>query len=1272
MAPQTPAKSIRDKSDVPPATPEDNDETYSTLGASNIISPQGRVRRPQSVAAGRRRSSNGLTPPRNTSSSGSPGQDTDYGRRSSLADRLARSPSPSRILEQTELAEEDNETERSSRRSSGAQSRSSNIHSDLQDIQEDHTDGEDRGEKKEKRITVDEKLRFENESLRIAKSECEKQIIYLENQCEVRDKKIQGLEDSQEESEQAVARFQREIAEFKNVRDDCQLRINELEEEVEGLRPLKDVEAEMKKVEEQAADQYNKLEVKKVEIAELRVENEGLKVSRHPLEKALREIEQERDNLVTDMNKVQEWMEKMHEQQMKRDLDQFKECDDQVLELMTRKLDQNYRNSLPSTEGQQENLGDVIHSRPQSFSTSYSLNSRPISMASQQSDPFAVRASPRSHMAMIQSPSYNVEDAAPPQRKVSSQVTFAELQQDLRSPLQTIPGFRGSVPNKHRSFRRRNAPRKSSRLRHYSVPAQSRSGESPRKSGDSISIASLDIAEMGAGGRRRPRRFSAPLTEQEHEELCEYLKSRYPVPLSWETVQSKAVFEHDPARALEQSHEAMSTDDLSTSSTEQQTNGSSISDAAGEHGRRQDVKRPAPILTALDTSASHCLKNSEHGSPEFVRAGPFTPPSTRASESSSGAGEAKAVSSSFEPPPSPSPVKRRKRGGDFASVTATGSPIAKSRDLSESPNAAARYTPVKSPRTKIPPSPRIAHSPGSNPTPSKVALPASDDESEELQGVVGTTFGLPGQTSPPRRRKSTSPNLSLSSSPTSSHALLPDKVVPAVQGQANAAEVAAHQAKHATDKAKKPDPIFKRFGEYLGQRVGVTGADSSEADRVSSTQSRRRTQSRSHSWNGLVQAGRRFPSFSDLRQNQSLVLKLMLLMMCFVSLLTTLFVMYTKFAASNLTTPFWTPAASSVHALTCPPCQKGSEVLLYEPCRPKTDFHTETVTETGPIWVTSNLACPVCEMSSEIPVCEPCMASTDFHTKTFTVATPAWMTSTLVKTLSPIAPKTATETETRNVTVTEIIPAWTTSILTSFERITATETQDHIVFETKTRVETEQQTVTLTLSPPESKPQFSTITKTLTATEREVLNQTSTVTSTLVLATTVLTTLIKREVETVTATSNRTIISVSTSMVTVPKPSTRSWALPSFELPAPPPSRSFTGAHLPSFSLNNPLLSLPRPVPIPGIIPATHIPFSPRECDCACPTSPSPSRSTPLSAAQLDERAARAKRRNAQQERLSQGPTYLGLVPGVRMWRDVLDMKVHEWVMGPVWGSRVY
>ncbi|KAJ9604784.1 hypothetical protein H2200_010899 [Cladophialophora chaetospira] len=1254
-----------------PNTPEHKARTYSSLGSGDITSPLGRILRPPSAASNRRPSTYG--PGSRRSSSGYTSlQDSEH-EDWSLAGRSARSPSPGRMLERIGDQDEEVEGGESGRRllvTLGARVE----RSDLQDNQDGNMNSQGEDEKGDKKETADEtlhikneklrikneklrikneklrikneKLRIENQKFRDENKEHVKQIKHLEGSCEDQESQIKQLRGARKADQKAAEIRQQDFTELQKSKEDlekdlvaAESQVIKLEDEIKKLEQLKKVQKDLEDAQWKLEEVFHVNEKQALKIVDLQEENKKLRSSNQDSEEKRQKIEHEHKALESEMYRVQYWMEKIYTEQLQKDKEQFRACDEQVLDLVDRRLAGANRNSVQSSaeSAQEENLGDFISSRPQSQagqsrpSSSYSVDghSRPQSLTRGPSDPFAMPSSPLS-ISVTRSPVDDIDDTVPFQRKTSGQVGFANVKKDLRLGLLAPPLLK-----------------KGSNLRHSSKPAERRlSQPAAIKVEDPSSPTILGLANVGPGGRLSSRALSAPHTKQERKKLCERLKKKGYVPITWENFQDRTVFElvTEPSRgraATWDGEQPLATD-------------------IERDDTRHRSRRPLPIFTKLESSPLESPRDQVERFSDAVKQAPSTPPSTRAFEALLKTPESTGASTSFETPPSPSIARRRKdRGekgrGKFSTVNSQGSPIAKNGDDGKSLHNASPTTPSKSPRTKVPPSPRAAStSAASSPSFGFFSTPLSANNGEFAQpSDLGVTDDQPGELA-----SEVSGNADMSNS--SARPQSSDSQVPATESAAPATQDETHTQQSSTDSRESEEshgraqssPLLgdsrNQASEYTGYKLQDAVTDRLEVKGDGGQGNAADTMRSSNSKAGLEEG-------SEGYHRRFRVGKVAALVLGFSYFLVLSLALYTYFSAFRSPAPISSPAVVSVLAPSCPPCQASSHAQVCEPCGARTKFYTHTVTETSSVGVASPPTCPPCQLSSKVPMCEACSANSEAYTETVTVATPAWITSILTKTWISIETEIATEIQLRDITITVATPAW--MISTSTVTTTMIEPRERTVTET----ETQEQTVTLTLSQREAPinvpRELSTITKTSTSTiQAPPITRTSTITET--------TTLIQKQIESHTATVTET------ETVTIPSSQSNP---PTIDLPLLPPTKSYTGPYLPSFlsNFNNPIPSLPHPLPIPRAIPATYpaFPFtSPCECSCPTPAKPSPI----LTATQLDERAARARKGNMQVQQLAKGPSYMGLVPEARKWADVLEMKVHEWLLSPVWGRREY
>ncbi|EXJ60946.1 hypothetical protein A1O7_05099 [Cladophialophora yegresii CBS 114405] len=1182
---------------------------------------------------------------------------TDF---SSLADRLAGSRSPQGTREETEYQEE-SEMGRSSRQSLRSLSRGRGAHYDVSDSQENGMSAEEQDERKTSRKNGDEKLRLENEKLRMDKAQLEKDIKVLERQWDEQAGEIRELREAQKAAELSAERRQLDVLELQMSKEDADKeleisgsRVSELEDEVGRLRRLEGVQEKLNKAEWQLGDYYNELEGKEAELIQLRQEVEELKASNAPLERALQRSEQERDNMNAEMQTVLQWMEKLHEQQVKRDIDQFREYDSQLLERLDRREAARYRGSVGSSQPQHEILADFMSSRPQSLTSQSRTSSVPYGLAAERgfhsrpnSTASYVPGSPAMHISprpasMAIAPSSQPEDSAYHQRRQSRRISFQGL--NSRQKFDISP-----LPRQLELLRRRTTTQNSSRLRHSSIPADSRSDAFFRPSNVPSSPSLLDAAGIDVSEGLSSRSLSAPITKEEHEELREYLKVKFPVPITWENAKTRAVFEPEhttspeegQAVAPETSQAAFSEEGRAvrpgesqlvpleerqataswglaspTSPTEWQTLGSTSGDGVDKHPRRVDAKRLASITMNLEDPSFDSLTDPMQASPEVAGYIPSTPLSANSSRNSDTAELIKATGSSS--PVSPLVVSSglRKRRGDFSSVTALGSPIAKSRDLYDSPGAQSPTSPTKGLIMKILPSPRSTPSSATPRSPSKISLPAIDNESDEAGPAVRTFVDTSEPLPLYQRRDGKVRKPPLRPIRTGTALSSPTPVVTAGSDGADIDGLVAQQQDLSDVAAARPlqapFSASDKTRDSAGSRAMFTGTSRSEADVGSSPTY---TEGSADSEQNGVDA--------DCETRPHIVTRV-LVAINIAMFLAAMVALYINLLVLRAPTPVWTWAPAS----TCPTCLTGRDHLHREPGNIMHEVYFEKATD--PMWVTSTL------------------------TETSTAITTERATEIQMKTETETRTKIDFETHTKTEVSTELL-TWTT-----FEtQFVATETE--VEFETST----------------------TTSTSTLIETQTETWTSTATATMT------------GLEVEVETETETETLIKTHTFTETG---SVASCPDPHFprDLPIPPPTRSFTGAQLPSFMLMNATPGRPKPVPVPRPVPSTGIPGSSAsqyECEYACShshsvpgatTSKSKSKSntittSPLTNAQIDARAAKAKQRTAHHSQMHMrhnraylGRTYWGFIPEVQRFLDIVHFEVTGLLLGNARGVRKY
>ncbi|ETI24196.1 hypothetical protein G647_03565 [Cladophialophora carrionii CBS 160.54] len=1236
-----------------PQTPESNVSTYTRLGVGGITSPQGRVLRPpsaasrqSSAAASRRSSAFGLAS-RSASSALGLGQENDITDLSSLADRLARWHSPQGTLEVTENQEE-TEVGRSSRPSSRSLSRGSGAHDDAPDRRGNDTSAEEQDERKDSRKSGEEKLLLDNEKLRLDRAQLEKDIKVLERQWDEQADEIRELRAEQKATELSAERRQLDMLELQMSKEDAdkeleisEARVAELEEQVARLRRLEGVQEKLNKAEWQLGDYYNELEGKEAEFIRLRQEVEELKASNGPLERALQRSEQERDNLNAEMQTVLQWMEKLHEQQVKSDIDQFREYDNQLLERLDRREAARNRGSVGSSPPQHEVLGDFMSSRPQSLTSQSRISlvphgldaergvrSRPQSTASCVPESAAVHSSPRP-ASMAPAASSQPDDGAYHQRRESRRISFQGLNSRQHF----------DIPPIHRRLellRRRTTPPTSSRLRHSSIPAESRLDAFFRPSNVPSSPSLLDLASTDVSEGLSSRALSAPITKEEHAELREYVKVKFPVPITWENAKTRAVFEPEHTTPPEESQavplevgqaaffeeslavrpgesqfepleESQGTAPRGVASLaspfEWQILGLTFGNSVSKHPQRRTSQQPAAITMKLEGPSFDSSKDSVQASAEVAKYVPSSPLLADSSRNSNTAELIKATGSSSPVSPLVASSGLRKRRGDFSSVTALGSPIAKSRDLFDSLGAHSPTSPTKSPNMKALPSPRSTSTSTTPRSPYKIPLPASDNEAEGA-GTALITFvdafePLPlykrrdgGVRKPALRRIRTGPVLSA-----------PRPVVTALSDEVDIDGLAAQQQVSSDVAATTlPQAALAASQTHESTRSGAVsmGIHRSEAD-VGPLP--RYTEGSADNEQKGVDAD---------RETRPHIVAGVLVAINIAMFLAAMLVLYTNLSVLRAPTPVWTSAPASA----CPPRQIGCDNPDWESCNSVHEVHFDKMTD------------------------------------------PLWMTSTLTETSTEIITERATETQTKTETETstKIDYETHTKIVVSTELLALTtfETQ-FIATETEVEVETFTTTSTSTLVQTQTETEISTSTATATVTKLEV------------------------EVETETETLIKTHTFTETGSLAL-------CADPHFprDLPILPPTRSFTGAQFPSFMLMDPASGHPKPVPAPRPVPSTGISHSSASpCECACPHShPVPSststRTMGLTNSQIDARAAKVKQRTAQSQMHMQhnraylGRTYWGFIPEVQRFLDIVHFEVTELLLGGTRGMRKY
>ncbi|OCT45666.1 hypothetical protein CLCR_01386 [Cladophialophora carrionii] len=1240
--------------DGEPQTPESNVSTYTRLGVGGITSPQGRVLRPpsaasrqSSAAASRRSSAFGLAS-RSASSALGLGQENDITDLSSLADQLARWHSPQSTLEVTENQDE-TEVGRSSRPSSRSLSRGSGAHDDAPDRQGNDMSAEEQDERKNSRKSAEEKLLLDNEKLRMDKAQLEKDIKALERQWDEQADEIRELRAEQKATELSAERRQLDMLELQMSKEDAdkeleisEARVAELEEQVARLRRLEGVQEKLNKAEWQLGDYYNELEGKEAELIRLRQEVEELKASNGPLERALQRSEQERDNLNAEMQTVLRWMEKLHEQQVKSDIDQFREYDNQLLERLDRREAARYRGSVGSSPPQHEVLGDFMSSRPQSL-TSQSrtssvphgldaergLRSRPHSTASCVPESAAVHSSPRP-ASMAPAASSQPDDGAYHRRLESRRISFQGLNSRQHF----------DIPPIHRRLellRRRTTPPTSSRLRHSSIPAESRLDAFFRPSNVPSSPSLLDLASTDVGEGLSSRALSAPITKEEHEELREYLKIKFPVPITWENAKTRAVFEPEHTTPPEESQavplevgqaaffeenlavrpgesqieppqESQATASRGVASLaspiEWQTLGSTFGNGVSKHSRRGTSQQPAAITTKPEGPSFDSPPDPRQVPPEVAGYVPSSPLSANSSRKSDTAELLKATGSSSPVSPLVASSGLRKRRGDFSSVTALGSPIAKSRNLFDSLAAHSPTSPTKIPNRKALPSPRSASTSTTPRSPSKIPLPASDNGCEGAGTTLRTSADAFGPLPLYKRRDGGIRKPALRPIRTGPVLSAPGPVVTALSDGVDIDGLAAQQQVTsdvaATTLPQAPLAASENLRESAGSGAVSTVVNRSEAGVGSSP---RYTEGSADNEQKGVGAD---------RETRPHIVVRVLVAINIAMFLAAMLVLYTNLSVLRAPAPVWTSAPASA----CPHRQIGCD---------------------NPDWESCN----------------------SMHEAYFGKAIdPPWVTSTAIITERATETQTKTETETH----TKIDYETHTKIEVSTELLSLTILETQFVA-TETEVEFETSTTTSTL----------TLVQTQTETETETETETSTATATVT----------KLEVEVETEIATETLIKTHTFTETGSLASCADPHIPR-DLPILPPTRSFTGAQLPSFMLMDPASGHPKPVPAPRPVPFTGISHSSAsQCECACshshPVSSSTStRTTGLTNSQIDARAAKVKQRTVrsqmhmQHNRAYLGRTYWGFTPEVQRFLDIVHFEVTELLLGNARGMRKY
>lgn len=612
---------------------------------------------------------------------------------SSMGERLSISPSPrlplDRIADEDEIAA----------RIIGLEKLRSPVEKDAPDHGQNSMKTETQDIMTEADSAPHQALLLENKTLRDSMAEIEKNLKHAEETNEAQSREIDHHRRNTEVAEDNLLRCQNEIKELKGSKtaikkelEQSQEDMKHLEKEYEKLKPLEDLQEKLHMAQERANTSGTELRENRGKINDLNRKLAEISKTKQTLEEELQKSESGRKQLVHQIQQTMKWLEKVEEQFIKRDMDQFRLFDGHFLRFMGEKQ---ARRAPTSTQGEHpENLGDIWPSRPVSRDDQSLVSFRhhgSVSAGSVLSNSDASLLSYRgvdnesSHLPLS-------NDSARQQRNSTRTTLLRKFQSILPQVTPASASLR--TPNSRiRSQSESYVPRRPSLLRN-SLAATEFDQDQPTPI--NASLASPSLLNLSDTSEERPkinRSFSTPVTEVEREVLVKCLESSAPLPIIWDTAKNQAVFVPEPATVSDQSQVLPTEQMESTVSTEQQLlSGSPYPSFDSTRTRRNTLtKRPAPIITQLNPPSSRhssrglLLEQVSQRLPPSVEEVGLRAPTTLPAMSSQNAGESMAISSSVDSPASPkvaSPGLRKRHGGTSSVAVAGTSGHAKDTSIS--------------------------------------------------------------------------------------------------------------------------------------------------------------------------------------------------------------------------------------------------------------------------------------------------------------------------------------------------------------------------------------------------------------------------------------------------------------------------------------------------------------------------------------------------------------------------------------------------------------
>ncbi|KIX99345.1 uncharacterized protein Z520_04921 [Fonsecaea multimorphosa CBS 102226] len=376
-------------------------------------------------------------------------------------------------------------------------------------------------------LVAEEKLRLDNLAL-------EKQVKALEGYCETQRAEINVFREKQRAAEHLAETRRQEVVEIRRSKEHIgkelaksRAHVEALEREIARLRLLEDEKRKLNTAEWQLGDLYGELQQKKAEVSSLLSEVEELRESRELSEKARRRSEEKCKKLREQIKKSIAWIKEAHKQQAQRDMEQYRLYDAHFA-TFGRRRPPSTRNSVQTSAGQHEILGDFMSSRPQSATSQSLVSSTRQSLMSEK----PVLSRPRTSLSGATSPSV----LETPARAISASATSQSPPVTAASTTENrlLSGKRVSfhpIPT-YSTYRALGSP-----LRRQSDPYFRRGRH--MKPSLPTTLGDDEVSEEGSVSGRS---LTMPTTQREHIVLREALQSTTPLPIVWDKSKYQAVF----------------------------------------------------------------------------------------------------------------------------------------------------------------------------------------------------------------------------------------------------------------------------------------------------------------------------------------------------------------------------------------------------------------------------------------------------------------------------------------------------------------------------------------------------------------------------------------------------------------------------------------------------------------------------------------------------------------------------------------------------------